>query len=172
MDFPFFFFASALFSGTSLAAIGAALAAVGATFASFFSDETTAERCKTIGGQDVSNNTKIHRNIYCRRGGQNSQKSSHWTSGYRHVDEGGRGKDCRPTMLPNIRGLSFASRRPAEAGPADIASNPFLSCQPLFAPKLGMLSPLPIAIFCSSTSAGSRTLGAKALGETSEIKEH
>ena len=44
---------------TALATIGTALAAVGAAFASFFSHETTAEGCETVGGSNVSSNPTI-----------------------------------------------------------------------------------------------------------------
>lgn len=42
------------FRKIALAAVGTTLAAVGAAFASFFSDETTAEGCETVWGYDVS----------------------------------------------------------------------------------------------------------------------
>ncbi len=71
-----------------------------------------------------------------------STESSRFGKGrWRRMMERKEGKGVRVaggfTKLPSIRGLSFASRRPVEAGLADIASVPFHRVSFASLPNLG-----------------------------------
>ena len=115
---------------TALATIGTALAAVGAAFASFFSHETTAEGCKTVGGSEVSSNPTIlsseHGGSVRCAAGRCKGRPIRQQAMDRH--DGAKARKCVVaadglTKLPSIHGPSFASQQLAGVDLAGIASN-------------------------------------------------
>ena len=67
---------------TALAAFGAAVAAIGAAFASFFSDETTAEGGETILWKDISMGRVIRLKKDVGNGAvKTSKRSLDWIAG-------------------------------------------------------------------------------------------
>lgn len=112
----------------ALAAVGATLAAFGAAIASFFSDETTAEGCETVGEllcqrQSCNQVEKALPLLLSDAAKAVPSGSRLWRKTVERKEEKGFVVAGGLTKLPSIRGFSFASRRPAGVGLADIASN-------------------------------------------------